>query len=125
MRISDWSSDVCSSDLVHRGRDEQKSRQDEPEANHGPSRISFRGAGLIMKQLEQAIDDPDGEGVANVVGHGEQRQMQTYLVASTLSTVQAREGDHGGVEDDRTEEQTSALQSLMPTSYAVFSSHTI
>src|SRR3546814_14361568 len=87
MRISDWSSDVCSSDL--------------PEANHGPSRISFRGAGLIMKQLEQAIDDPDGDGVANVVGHGEQRQMQTYLVASTLSTVQAREGDHGGVEIGR------------------------
>ncbi|BDD66056.1 hypothetical protein Sj15T_10770 [Sphingobium sp. TA15] len=53
-----------------------------------------------MKQLEQAIDDPDGDGVANVVGHGEQRQMQTYLVASTLSTVQAREGDHGGVEDE-------------------------
>src|SRR3546814_8647479 len=118
MRISDWSSDVCSSDLcheVHRGRDEQKSRQDEPEANHGPSRISFRGAGLIMKQLEQAIDDPDGDGVANVVGHGEQRQMQTYLVASTLSTVQAREGDHGGVEDEliRSEEHTSEIQSLM------------
>src|SRR3546814_8422639 len=87
LRIRDWSSDVFSSDL-------------EPEANHGPSRISFRGAGLIMKQLEQAIDDPDGDGVANVVGHGEQRQMQTYLVASTLSTVQAREGDHGGVEDE-------------------------
>src|SRR3546814_2901779 len=100
MRISDWSSDVCAPDIVNRGRDEQKSRQDEPEANHGPSRICFSGAGLIMKQLEQAIDDPDGDGVANVVGHGEQRQMQTYLVASTLSTVQAREGDHGGVEDE-------------------------
>src|SRR3546814_3393610 len=107
MRISDWSSDVCSSDL-------------------GPSRISFRGAGLIMKQLEQAIDDPDGDGVAHVVSHGEQRQMQTYLVASTLSTVQAREGDHGGVEDEliapRSEEHTSELKSLMRISYAVFCS---
>src|SRR3546814_5132608 len=39
MRISDWSSDVCSSDLDHRTRSDQRRR---PSVTLNPSRWSFR-----------------------------------------------------------------------------------
>src|SRR3546814_3454686 len=41
MRISDWSSDVCSSDLEHR----RQRRADDPGADHGPGRGPGRSAG--------------------------------------------------------------------------------
>src|SRR3546814_1090905 len=95
MRISDWSSDVCSSDLIG---EEQLQAIDEAHAVHrvaadadaGRLAESERG-GLrhrLVGQRGRARDDADAAGPIDVAG--------------------------------RSEEHTSELQSLMRISYAVF-----
>src|SRR3546814_5659566 len=114
MRISDWSSDVCSSDLgVRHMRD-----GDQP--------------GLRRQQLFVF-----GEQQLAVVADRRHLQDQPLLVAQELPGydvgVMLQLGDHDlvarlqelaavgrGDEVDRSEEHTSELQSLMRISYAVF-----
>src|SRR3546814_5475203 len=103
MRISDWSSDVCSSDLaeqlrVHRVTPHQKAW---PPAGVG-----------------ECADDPAAEE-AGAAGHGgdgrrDRGKGHPTLAASRVwwSAVGASVG--------RSEEHTSELQSLMRISYAVF-----
>src|SRR3546814_5427414 len=109
MRISDWSSDVCSSDLItgrsphilvfakeHRdvlsraGWDKRRIREYIAE-NTVISEEAFRRAGGEASGPMRLIEDPD----------------QLLIVAA---------GGHAG----RSEEHTSELQSLMRISYAVF-----
>src|SRR3546814_19996223 len=52
MRISDWSSDVCSSDLL----------RDCPGIPH--AQAPFMNAGQLRKQAEDVLDVVDGGGVA-------------------------------------------------------------
>src|SRR3546814_2605744 len=110
MRISDWSSDVCSSDL-------------------GPEKLreliwingvySFEDA--IAELASEGIVDPDRIGIA-----GYSRGSQMVNVAMTQSEMfrAASSGDGNYLEpasySDRSEEHTSELQSLMRISYAVF-----
>src|SRR3546814_6422657 len=112
MRISDWSSDVCSSDLF---------------------RVAFVGLGRLGFGLvdELAVDlDPTDEQQAGLEAH--------TLLAGTLALgvgegvgpqVAQAEADHHlllGVDrlnaaaHQRSEEHTSELQYLMRLSYAVF-----
>src|SRR3546814_8505489 len=81
MRISDWSSDVCSSDLADRIL-----RED--HAHH----------------------------------HGRERRRADVGGEAGAQQVDRDKGHYGGVEEseDRSEEHTSELQSLMRISYAVF-----
>src|SRR3546814_4645444 len=96
MRISDWSSDVCSSDLPGQ-------RIAEP-AQPGPRQAAERGG----EQVEQ----PGGE-----TGHaGECSERMRVPRAGGLNV---RGGGNDGAKA-RSEEHTSELQSLMRTSYAVF-----
>src|SRR3546814_5284065 len=98
MRISDWSSDVCSSDLVKR-----------PEVD--PQRVAAIGycmGGTIA--LELARSGAELRGV--VTFHGglsTTSQSGTSIRAKVLVCTGAR-----------SEEHTSELQSLMRISYAVF-----
>src|SRR3546814_5333234 len=104
MRISDWSSDVCSSDL------------------HG--RLPERGldcVGLAALVLGRAA--PEGYGLRS----GDEGQAADWLRAAGLRRVDAaREGDLALVRPGplqlhlKSEEHTSELQSLMRISYAVF-----
>src|SRR3546814_7383028 len=103
MRISDWSSDVCSSDL--------------PRRIDALLREEARGdLGFVpAARIEPAREAGNDEGLAGqlaVQGHGGgqplRRPVQQRLPAS---------GGDGAV---RSEEQTSELQSLMRISYAVF-----
>src|SRR3546814_4512413 len=88
MRISDWSSDVCSSDLL--GRTEQK-------------------AGAGVKLFKKLVADPfQPEQPLAEFGVPSQPVWQTVNAPSQLAG------------DDRSEEHTSELQSLMRISYAVF-----
>src|SRR3546814_1237455 len=94
MRISDWSSDVCSSDL---GR----------QQHHG--RVEGRRG--LLHQVEQHPDQ-----------HGQREQVVPALLdhvedARQFLAGQAVEVVAGRV---RSEEHTSELQSLMRISYAVF-----
>src|SRR3546814_3522655 len=100
MRISDWSSDVCSSDLVHR------------LAGDAAALL------LILDEVQRAhIVQPVGQlhqQHPDVVRHGEQELAQIFRRPLIFG--------HGlDLAELRSEEHTSELQSLMRISYAVFS----
>src|SRR3546814_2293671 len=117
MRSSDWSSDVCSSDLP-------TDRADHALAFHargGLDRIRPLHA-LGMEPL-----DP-----LHRLGHGQsQRRRDSELGQGKLALVDEQVFQVGAVEPHRqlaqgsiaarSEEQTSELQSLMRNSHAVFS----
>src|SRR3546814_4688956 len=96
MRISDWSSDVCSSDL-----------QRDQRGDHDPAALAQDGRDLVAQRL------------AATGGHQHQRVVAAGDVVDDGGLLAAE----GGVAEDlleRSEEHTSELQSLMRTSYAVF-----
>src|SRR3546814_4337025 len=111
MRISDWSSDVCSSDLPVILR---------PRGEEG---IRLRTADATMPGSVLFVGRRCGDEVG---GCAEQRLLQR-LDALGEGGVLGREGDsirdtallHEGLQL-RSEEHTSELQSLMRISYAVF-----
>src|SRR3546814_7949494 len=95
MRISDWSSDVCSSDL-----------------QAGRIRSAHRGT-LFLDE----IDTMHGAVQAKLLRVIEEREVQP-LGASAPEPVDLRVV--AATKTDRSEEHTSELQSLMRNSYAVF-----
>src|SRR3546814_9767120 len=101
MRISDWSSDVCSSDLAAVGA--------------GGDQVVV---GVAEGPGRAAVDDARGRGQRDRAGAGVgQRRMRHR------SARDAAQGSHGRLDlrvGDRSEEHTSELKSLMRTSYAVF-----
>src|SRR3546814_2082035 len=105
MRISDWSSDVCSSDLHPRDQHEREHRRPADGSHYRRQHRRERG----VEKLEHEHDRHPGE----------QRQH--------LGNEAAHEPEHSAAADDqenedveRSEEHTSELQSLMRISYAVF-----
>src|SRR3546814_10545730 len=110
MRISDWSSDVCSSDLVVQQRDEGIVRQIAlREGGFGDAEFSLRyqfnrpvGQKPIFVGTLRVKSDT-GKGPFEI-GYDE------FGVATGLATGSGF----------RSEEHTSELQSLMRISYAVF-----
>src|SRR3546814_2072146 len=104
MRISDWSSDVCSSDLRQRA-ERSPELVDDGVARREPGRVCRLDRRLRKRCLPHR--EPCGGG----------RQRRQRPVA-------ARHGRAGQPqlvsEPDRSEEHTSELQSLMRISYAVF-----
>src|SRR3546814_7128223 len=107
MRISDWSSDVCSSDLLHAGGAAAQIAIDQndpcPSQRCGSGEANSR-CGLAFAGQRRR----DGYYGGLLVGPGEMdRGAQT-----------AERFGKGGLR--RSEEHTSELQSLMRISYAVF-----
>src|SRR3546814_4882649 len=100
MRISDWSSDVCSSDL-------------RPRAGNIADRFAAINRHHIDEILRIDIDDPQ-------LGRTPfpQRLVRLQLIAPVLLRTQL--GIAGIAVVVRSEEHTSELQSLMRISYAVF-----
>src|SRR3546814_8448340 len=97
MRISDWSSDVCSSDLAEAG---------EP-ADISGAKGHRRGAGQGQRRK------------ADEVRQAGQADLRSGGVASAFSIAMASAS--GMMRwTSRSEEHTSELQSLMRISYAVF-----
>src|SRR3546814_1887507 len=95
MRISDWSSDVCSSDLAT-----------------GP-RVDIDDNHLVAVHEFQRIDHPlRNEAGTAEIGHVAIGRMRAHL------GDQPTQRDHLSL--CRSEEHTSELQSLMRISYAVF-----
>src|SRR3546814_4274729 len=95
MRISDWSSDVCSSDLLGGQRiDQQRRDRDGQTDAERPPRFT-----LVFENL------------ASVLERAEQRR-HALIICRALCRQRERSG--------RSEEHTSELQSLMRISYAVF-----
>src|SRR3546814_7577240 len=94
LRISDWSSDVCSSDLEEPERLEEQRNHDTERGQDG-----HHGAG-DHQAVEDALDTVTGA------------ELRPHLALRDCESKQAGRG--------RSEEHTSELQSLMRISYAVF-----
>src|SRR3546814_5407014 len=111
MRISDWSSDVCSSDLCQR----HLSVSDVIQPGHLSNQIVlFAGASADRRNTSMTISLYD-------------LSVNSYLqilggVAGWLEKGLAYGGDPVEITQTRlrSEEHTSELQSLMRTSYAVY-----
>src|SRR3546814_8688446 len=105
MRISDWSSDVCSSDLPGETMKRMLAGLTKPPAGEEVDLMSLSandGRGFVERM--RAVDE-----------------LPTWLSQEELDHYTAeftRTGFTGGI--NRSEEHTSELQSLMRISYAVF-----
>src|SRR3546814_10134958 len=123
MRISDWSADVCSSDLIIRSRVRKTIEQelaDDPYAQLFFSDLLKRAIAeasalfdhpykqyILFKDLEEKLAAKSvGDLPKRLDGH---RHARAYFGIIRL--------EMGGA---RSEEHTSELQSLMRTSYAVY-----
>src|SRR3546814_4486654 len=106
MRISDWSSDVCSSDLLF------------PSRWHIAAESARRDFWVIGVQLAESLIAQDMAGFISA------RNAQIDLLRAAFYT--ARRQAPGRTDTrlfrpgSRSEEPTSELQSLMPISFAVF-----
>src|SRR3546814_2888392 len=127
MRISDWSSDVCSSDLLARVVERADRAPIDLVARNPVAEIERRqidrpGYGRRARRL--GLGDLQGDELVGGIGPGDRRHIgcggraQFDMIGATV-----------GVDDGlavlrlaavRSEEHTSELQSLMRISYAVF-----
>src|SRR3546814_10287047 len=104
MRISDWSSDVCSSDLF--------------TVRAGAAPTNTRGRPVLSSVRWHRVN---AAGQAQA-GEGGDIACDARLVSGGWNpTVHLLSPSGGGLRfDERSEEHTSELQSLMRISYAVF-----
>src|SRR3546814_1987328 len=111
MRISDWSSDVCSSDLAHAVAAQPAARR----------QLQLPLEGAVVGQQQQAfgvdVEPPDRLQARQLGGQAVEHRGAALRVV--------RRGDLAArlvvaEEARRSEEHTSELQSLMRISYAVF-----
>src|SRR3546814_9526312 len=113
MRISDWSSDVCSADLrqidagagtrVDRQRPSDAQLVDLAEAFVGTRIADLPSLVAVLATDREARGDPFAERAGNMAG-----EIIGLIIAQF------------GADPGRSEEHTSELQSLMRISYAVF-----
>src|SRR3546814_10019816 len=126
MRISDWSSDVCSSDLTASGSYDDATQVLTIETDLGELEIqmSGSGAGDYTYTAKPAVEHgPEDSPTDDVVS-----DSFTYVVvdgdgdtAAANLVIDIVDGEPAAVDDvARSEEHTSELQSLMRISYAVF-----
>src|SRR3546814_1908556 len=102
MRIIDWSSDVCSSDLA-------------PVVGEGDRRAAPVGRD-VAAQRRDLVPVAARDGSDGAVGDAGRHDLDVGRFEPPGHLVGAQRGR----EIDRSEEHTSELQSLMRISYAVF-----
>src|SRR3546814_8197727 len=111
MRISDWSSDVCSSDLETQAA---TGVQTSTEAGISVNRASTLG-----------INPADGSHGLIDAGLGISYEVDVVgrirrMIEVSATNAQAQAGAYDLARTTRSEEHTSELQSLMRISYSVF-----
>src|SRR3546814_1111992 len=109
MRISDWSSDVCSSDLRRLKAARVRAAREREE------RVAAALDKLAELEAERARRSKTNK--AEVAKQKEPRASTSDPQARVMKMAD------GGFRTARSEEHTSELQSLMRISYAVFSLH--
>src|SRR3546814_8068973 len=123
MRISDWSSDVCSSDLEAGATQAQRAPgqgQAEARQRGGPQAGSLRPRHRgDRRHRERARRGGEGLGLD---GQADPEAAQARLQRKLPRLPQLRTaiGGSASPQAPRSEEHTSELQSLMRISYAVF-----
>src|SRR3546814_9744704 len=135
MRISDWSSDVCSSDLHHRPARRRPGPCPKGADMKGADMTRYLPAIALLLLLSACAEDaPQALGtleydritlpapVAEKIVSIDVREGQRVAAGERLLTLE-RDRSQAQVqvaEAERSEEHTSELQSLMRISYAVF-----
>src|SRR3546814_1841810 len=117
MRISDWSSDVCSSDLLDEQRPGFASQLVRVDiAGDIVLRADTRCLGVdILSTDRRGVPVGRGNGHHSINGPVDQiRSIERYAIVLVLKLFLLPVGGQ------RSEEHTSELQSLMRISYAVF-----
>src|SRR3546814_9597259 len=99
MRISDWSSDVCSSDLAH----------EHPEKLHTVGRPA---PGNLLKVLGENFQEVAPGEIGELVG-------KSSVVMLGYKNRPDKSSENYWIDPRRSEEHTSELQSLMRIPYAV------
>src|SRR3546814_10415953 len=102
MRISDWSSDVCSSDLNGLN-----------DIGYGAESAGMAGADLAVTGDPSALNI-NPAGLARIDNHAFNLGIEPFYF------IDNHHRDQFGNDQKRSEEHTSALQSLMRISSAVF-----
>src|SRR3546814_1286770 len=134
MRISDWSSDVCSSDLgLGLGKHQPEGLASRAVQQDVESREPALGVGLETDETDTggelrrdqrshfrflggvAAAQHQQPGIASRVAPEERLERTDCEIDTLVGTEMAH-----GAEQQRSEEHTSELQSLMRISYAVF-----
>src|SRR3546814_4187714 len=116
MRISDWSSDVCSSDLFGKAGD----------GGDGTGKLRLeRGCSVIGQFLAQPPicakrADRRKAAAAQAIRHQRGGHAKPHGALAIKRSVDIENHQPDGRPVDRSEEHTSELQSLMRISYAVF-----
>src|SRR3546814_7656734 len=115
MRISDWSSDVCSSDLTIAGQ--------------GQAAFALEAASPVLDVLGNVDDNRSGSAGAGDLERAAHRRFELGGIGDQEYMLGGGAHDRADrcflerVGADRSEEHTSELQSLMRISYAVFCLH--
>src|SRR3546814_4616465 len=116
MRISDWSSDVCSSDLqLKLGSavvDADITLYDQPRivADIQLAQTHVRSVDIAVGRVK--VDYRNGSGPLSALNGGPS--------GSAATSALPRSGRASAISQPRSDEHTSELQSLMRTSYDVF-----
>src|SRR3546814_6735885 len=116
MRISDWSSDVCSSDLLSRTSFVAQARS----GASGNRQTLARSA--VTDSSGQTIDPPDREPAHHAWTRCRRASISRSNKSNDVRNTRAfaRTAARAVRKRLRSEEHTSELQSLMRISYAVF-----
>src|SRR3546814_5239968 len=113
MRISDWSSDVCSSDLIEADQPRAIARGKFGKPADRDHRVEQGHVGAIGQRrwLLGGADDADllAERAREILDDHRDDRLLDILAERDLHVI-----------GERSEEHTSELQSLMRISYAVF-----
>src|SRR3546814_4096560 len=112
MRISDWSSDVCSSDLSATVRDADTALQD-------AGKPVYKSVAMQCLPAMPFSDKGVGASLVKSIFEADSNSTISYTPSLTSLFVNGST-ETGRTAIDRSEEHTSELQSLMRISYAVF-----
>src|SRR3546814_9450822 len=119
MRISDWSSDVCSSDLLRapRAMPHRRAvwRSQTGRGERHPVRAAAAAAQEPIRHLPPKQQTSADNNLRRAAPLGYTRPLDCFLLSVGTEGIHGRRRTAG-----RSEEHTSELQSLMRISYAVF-----
>src|SRR3546814_8077819 len=120
MRISDWSSDVCSSDLTVSKTDARQAQDTEQRTEEIYSEPKGSSCGVSARERKpDPFPCPDGVDPIDWDGLKSNRKAKRASLSEGAHRQIVNKLDRWH-RDGRSEEHTSELQSLMRISYAVF-----
>src|SRR3546814_5956216 len=126
MRISDWSSDVCSSDL-HPGRGYAPQQGGKEVSGNGVAVVTGAARGIGRAALTRLAQrgmtvvgiDCDAGALGTMLSEVEPGKGRTASRTADVTRQRDLETTLTSIAEERSEEHTSELQSLMRISYAV------